>query len=160
MTFIELPEHRRRVEAWREWLPTVWKFNTFGTLHFNQGAVSLTYAQKRLFRFLTDVQKKGVLFGRRFYELPWNERIDGVLVPEKINDSTHYHFLFQMPQEKIQTFYIEGIRAWKKVNESGVMWLKEQHDPEHWKKIISYATKEQHKDNNYQNLILVRECWV
>ena len=160
MSFIELPEHRKRVQAWREWLPQRWNFNVFGTLHFNQSDVTLTYGRKRLFRFLTDVQKKGVLFGRKFYELPWEERIDGVIVPEKIDCNIHYHFLFQMPSSKIQHFYSEGARVWKTVHEPGKFWSREQSDPAQWEKIISYATKEQHKDLNYQNLILVRECWV
>lgn len=159
MTAIELPEHRRRVEAWRQWLPTVWKFNVFGTLHLNADSVSLDYARRRLFRFLTDVQKPHSMFGKKFYNLPWRHRIDGIVVPEKIKESTHYHFLFQMPPHKIQTFNDIGERVWKKVTESGKFWLKEQTDPSHWERIISYATKETHKENNYQNLILVREFW-
>ena len=158
-TINELPEHRRRVEAWREWLPTVFQFNAFGTLHFNKDRVSLEYARKHLFRFLTDVQKKPSMFGAKFYELPWHQRIDGVVIPEEINASTHYHFLLQLPDSKIQTFYDRGRTVWKKVSKSGHFWLKEDLNPDHWKKIISYATKETHKDENYGNLILVRECW-
>jgi len=158
-TNYELPEHRRRVEAWREWLPKRFRFNTFGTLHFNQGEVSLVYARKRLFRFLTDIQKRPSMFGEKFYEIPWQFRIDGVIVPELINSSTHYHFLLQIPDSKIQTFYELGETTWKKVTESGKFWSKKVLGEDHWRRIISYATKETHKDENYGNLILVRECW-
>ena len=156
---LSLSPHRRRVEAWREWLPTVWQFNAFCTLHFHQ-AVPLDHARSRLWRFLTDMQRHATIFDFNFYERPWSERIDGVIIPEKIEYSTHYHLLLQIPEySQVISFYENGPQIWKRISKTGTFYIKEQTDPEEWKKIISYATKESHKDLNYGEMILVRELW-
>ena len=153
----EILPHIQRVDALREHIVSFFNLNRFVTASFNLHGLSTDQGRKRLRFFLRDTEKK--LFGKRVNHLPATERLDGIIFPEHIGSNFHYHMTLQVPPSKLEQFDSLAPKVWERVFDAGSIHIQNPLTHNDWKKVVSYVTKESHKELNFENFVLLREFW-
>ena len=146
-------------KALPNWLETL-NFTHFVTLTFNQREFHrpdqiLEYARDKIKFFHAKLDR--CFLGSNFYKKPKDQRTLFIAFPEKIPTNMHYHILMRIPVIHENRFNVYAEKIWTSIISSGTYdckVLKEVYDANG---LISYATKEQFKNVNFEHTIISSE---
>lgn len=130
------------------------------TLTFNQNLYHrpdqiLEYARDKIKFFHAKLDR--CLLGSNWYKKSKEERTLFIAFPEKIPVNMHYHALIKISEKNDSRFNANAERIWTSIVPSGTYDCKFLKYAPDKKGLISYATKEQFKNVNFNHTIISSE---
>ena len=126
----------------------------FNTLAPNNN-MSLKYARHFLNDFDKTIQTK--LFGRKYYEIPLEERTFFIAFLEHINSNLHFHLIMNVPQHKRVAFEFYAPILLKQIIKSATIDIQRTETLPENRMSAYYSCKELLNEENYNNFVISTE---